>query len=212
MSGNVTPEAEQAIRVLLIDDDPVQHFLLRGLLDDIKETRFELVCATTLAEGGQLLESSKVDVLVLDLGLPDCSVTDGFSRIQGGFPQLPVVVFTAMEDESLGTQLVKAGAQDYLVKGQITAPLLGRTLRYAIERKRLTIELLQTMAEVKTLSGLLPICAKCKKIRDDKGYWTRIEKYIQQHTDAEFSHGICPDCMKELYAEFDVDASAGNVK
>ena len=56
--------------------------------------------------------------------------------------------------------------------------------------------------DVKVLKGLLPICAKCKKIRDDKGYWNQVEIYIHEHTEADFSHGICPDCMKELYPEY----------
>ena len=67
------------------------------------------------------------------------------------------------------------------------------------ERARLIIELEDALAKVKTLSGLLPICASCKKIRDDKGYWKQIETYIQEHSDAEFTHGICPECMKRLY-------------
>ena len=59
----------------------------------------------------------------------------------------------------------------------------------------------KAISEVKTLSGLLPICASCKKIRDDKGYWNQIEIYIRNHSNAEFSHGICPDCAKKLYPE-----------
>ena len=55
--------------------------------------------------------------------------------------------------------------------------------------------------EVKTLSGFLPICAQCKKIRDDEGLWNRIEGYIQERSDAKFSHGICPDCAREMYPE-----------
>lgn len=54
----------------------------------------------------------------------------------------------------------------------------------------------------KTLSGMLPICASCKKIRDDKGYWNQIEAYITEHSEAKFSHGICPECMKKLYPGF----------
>jgi hypothetical protein len=64
-------------------------------------------------------------------------------------------------------------------------------------------ELQNVLADVKQLSGLLPICAYCKKIRDDKGYWNQIEAYLQKHTEAEFSHGICPDCEKKLYAALD---------
>lgn len=69
--------------------------------------------------------------------------------------------------------------------------------------KDITI-LKNAMREVKTLRGLLPICANCKKIRDDKGFWQQIESYVRDHSDAEFSHGICPDCAKKLYPEFDL--------
>jgi PAS domain S-box-containing protein len=70
------------------------------------------------------------------------------------------------------------------------------------EREKLVHELQEALAKVKTLSGMLPICASCKKIRDDKGYWNQIESYIRDHSEAEFSHGICPDCMKKLYPDF----------
>lgn len=73
-------------------------------------------------------------------------------------------------------------------------------LHYAIdvtEIRKTQQELEKAIKEIKTLSGLLPICCKCKKIRDDKGYWTQIEGYIQKHSDAKFSHGICPGCLKE---------------
>lgn len=62
-------------------------------------------------------------------------------------------------------------------------------------------ELEKALTEIKTLRGIVPICAKCKKIRDDKGYWNQLEAYMETHLDAEFSHGLCPDCMRELYPE-----------
>jgi PAS domain S-box-containing protein len=70
------------------------------------------------------------------------------------------------------------------------------------EREKLIRDLQKALAEVKTLKGIFPICASCKKIRDDKGYWRQIEAYIRDHSEAEFSHGICPDCMKKLYGDF----------
>jgi hypothetical protein len=119
------------------------------------------------------------------------------------------VVLTSLEDEELGVQLVQNGAQDYLVKGQVDGLLLFRTLRYAIERKQdqaereqLIRELQGALAQVKTLSGLLPICSGCKKIRDDQGYWNRIETYISEHSEAQFSHGICPDCAKKYFPDY----------
>jgi hypothetical protein len=66
------------------------------------------------------------------------------------------------------------------------------------------VELEDALLKVKTLSGLLPICASCKKIRDDNGYWNQIESYIKAHSEAEFSHSICPNCAKKLYPDLDL--------
>jgi hypothetical protein len=73
---------------------------------------------------------------------------------------------------------------------------LGKEREMAIDRREKALE------DIKILRGFLPICAACKKIRDDKGYWSQIEDYIQTHSEADFSHGICPDCAKKLYPEF----------
>ena len=75
---------------------------------------------------------------------------------------------------------------------------------WELEREKLITELKDALNEVKTLSGLLPICANCKKIRDDKGYWNQLESYIREHSKAEFSHSICPECAKKLYPELDM--------
>ncbi len=69
------------------------------------------------------------------------------------------------------------------------------------EKENLIIDLQNALSEVKKLSGLLPICSSCKKIRDDRGYWNGVETYISEHSEAEFTHGICPDCMRKLYPE-----------
>jgi hypothetical protein len=74
----------------------------------------------------------------------------------------------------------------------------------SVQRKMMHEEKEETLLEIKRLNGLLPICASCKKIRDDKGYWNQIEAYIRDHSDAEFSHGICPDCAKKLYPDIEV--------
>ena len=65
-----------------------------------------------------------------------------------------------------------------------------------------TAELQEALSHVKTLSGFLPICASCKKIRDDKGYWSQVEEYLALHSEVAFSHGLCPDCAKKLYPDF----------
>ncbi len=73
------------------------------------------------------------------------------------------------------------------------------------EREKLISELRKALTEVKKLSGMLPICSSCKKIRDDKGYWNQIEAYIAEHSEAEFSHGLCPECLKNMYPGIDID-------
>jgi PAS domain-containing protein len=73
------------------------------------------------------------------------------------------------------------------------------------EKEKVITQLQQALAHVKKLSGLLPICASCKKIRDDRGYWLQVEEYIRDHSEAQFSHGICPECARKLYPEFFAD-------
>lgn len=77
------------------------------------------------------------------------------------------------------------------------------------ERERLIGELQAALADVRALTGLLPICASCKKIRDDQGYWTQIEAYLRAHSAAEFSHGLCPDCVGRLYPEITAEQTHG---
>src|SRR5208283_3256896 len=74
--------------------------------------------------------------------------------------------------------------------------------RIEAERDKLIVDLKKSLAQVKQLSGLLPICAACKKIRNDKGFWEQVEVYIGKHSDALFSHAICPECGKKLYPEY----------
>ena len=76
-----------------------------------------------------------------------------------------------------------------------------RMQEYRREQERLVKELREKVAEVRTLRGILPICSNCRKVRNDQGYWQRVELYVQTHSEARFSHGICPDCMRELYPE-----------
>lgn len=71
-----------------------------------------------------------------------------------------------------------------------------------LERERLIGRLERALAEIRTLRGILPICAQCKRIRDDRGYWEQLEVYLREHADLEFSHGLCPDCAEELYPDF----------
>jgi DNA-binding NtrC family response regulator len=179
------------------------------MLAEIAFSDFSLTCAGRLDEALRCLGETCFDIILLDLWLPDEQGLRTFSRMHEQAPQVPIIVLTGLEDETLALRTVQQGAQDYLVKGQFRGNLLVRAMRYAIQRKqtekereKLILQLQEALAKVTTLRGLLPICASCKRIRDDEGYWTQVEVYIREHSEVKFSHGLCPECAKELYPGF----------
>jgi len=106
-----------------------------------------------------------------------------------------------------GTEFPIEVGLGYVSKGDemfISAVVVDISRRKAIEAERevLIVELKSALDKVRQLRGMLPICANCKKIRDDNGYWNQIESYIREHSEAEFSHSICPECVKKLYPDF----------
>ena len=206
-----------SINLLLIEDNPVDALLINEIINHINEpkTAWQLIHADRLARGLEVLGQDRIDAILLDLGLPDSQGYATFTAIQKAAPTIPIIMVTATDDEALAIRAVQEGAQDYLVKGSIHHQVLVRSIRYAIERKhmeqeqkRLIKELKEALGNVKTLSGLLPICAGCKKIRDDKGYWHQVEMFISEHTDAIFTHGLCPDCAGKMYPDTLPDKAA----
>ena len=87
------------------------------------------------------------------------------------------------------------------VDGKLDSTQEDKFFQELASNEELRLELKEAMSKIKTLSGLLPICYSCKKIRDDKGYWNQLEAYISSHSEAAFSHSICPECAKKLYPE-----------
>jgi DNA-binding NtrC family response regulator len=187
------------IIVLLIEDNADDALLISKSLAGAMKVPYELKHVDKLTRGLECLTGFQIDVVLLDLGLPDGRGISTFSVLHKHSPEVPVIVLTGHDDEELAIEAVQKGAQDYLVKGKVDGGLLRRSIRYAIERQKLSTQLKQSTKEINTLRGFLPICANCKKIRDDHGYWTRIETYISMHSEAEFSHGICPECVVKLY-------------
>jgi DNA-binding NtrC family response regulator len=192
--------------VLLIEDSKGDARLLEEMLYDVGGSSFKLIWAERLEAGLRYLKRGGINLVLLDLGLPDSEGFETFKKIYQTVPDLPIIVMTGLNDEELALDAVREGAQDYLVKGQVDGNLLFRAMRYAIERKKLEIErekmiieLQDALAKIKTLRGLLPICSFCKKIRDDQGYWRQIEVFMKEHSDANFSHSICPECAKKYY-------------
>ena len=133
------PSAATAARVLLVEDDEADAFLVRELLADT-EADVKISWARSLAEAREQA-SDAFDCVLLDLGLPDASGFDALRGVLESAPDVAVLVLTGLDDERTGIEALASGAQDYLVKGQVDGPLLGRSIRYARERKRLDLEL-----------------------------------------------------------------------
>lgn len=190
------------IRVLICEDDYLVSQMVGTLLT---KSGYTLVGeAATGLEGVALAATLNPDVILMDLDMPEMNGIEATQAIIAQNPK-PVVVLTAYETPSLLQQVSEAGAGAYLVKPsnrqEIERAITIAMARFddMMELRRLNRELEDALVQVKQLSGLLPICAGCKKIRDDNGYWQQIEVYIRDHSEADFSHGLCPDCAKKLY-------------
>jgi DNA-binding NtrC family response regulator len=199
MHGNSTDKRH--IKVLIIEDSDDDAELLCYFLSKAEDLYFDIERAERISSAVDLLKKKNFDVLISDLGLPDSLGVETFVKLHTRYPKIPMIVLTGLDDQETALKAVQGGAQDYLVKGKIDANLLIRSIQYSIERQKLITRLENSLKEIKTLRGLLPMCAWCRKIRDDKGYWQELETYIRQHTDTAFTHGICPDCMKKVNRE-----------
>jgi len=129
------------IKILLIEDNPGDVRMIREMLLEIERLRFETESIVKLSEGLKRLSEVKFDALLLDLGLPDSNGMETLVKVISQYPELPVIVLTGLADEQAGVRAVHQGAQDYLTKGEINSDLLIRSIRYAIERKRLLTEM-----------------------------------------------------------------------
>jgi signal transduction histidine kinase len=135
------PEDPAPIRVLLVEDNPTDVFLLQELLADAWTTTCRVTHVERLGAAVQRLAAEPFEVVLLDLALPDSLGLDTFTTLSRQTPEVPIVVLTTLSDEAAAIEAVQAGAQDYLVKGQVEGHLLVRALRYAVERHHLVTAL-----------------------------------------------------------------------
>lgn len=190
---------KHGITLLAIEDSMDDFLLLKYALDSSDEIDVEIIHEDRLVGAIEAASKKKIDAAVIDLSLPDSFGLDTFVSFHQKHPLVPTIIMTGDKDHDIAVEAIQLGAQDYLFKGEPSATAIVRTIRYAIERQRLTTELKTALEHVKQLQGMLPICSSCKKIRDDKGYWNRLEEYFHEHSNLQFSHGICPDCVQKLY-------------
>jgi CheY-like chemotaxis protein len=214
------------VRILIAEDDPVSRQLLQAFL-----TRWghEPVVTSAGPEAWEVLQRPDAPrMAILDWMMPEMEGPEVVRRkraLEGdGAAPTCCILLTALDSPSDIVAGFEAGADDYVTKPFNKDELRARVrvgVRMLELREKLAervAELEQALATVRTLRGLLPICAYCKKIRDDKNYWTEVESYLQQVSDAQFSHGVCPDCFeRHLRPELDAlraatgaDAPAGS--
>jgi CheY-like chemotaxis protein len=202
------------LKILLVEDNKNDTALIKGMIyedviKDAGDVHLELIHKETCGNALKYLAENKVDVILLDLSLPDSNGLDTVKKMVEQEKNTPIIVLTGLDDENVAIKALQGGVQDYLNKNQINSMLLLRSLKYSIERfhnltekERLIKELKEALENVKTLRGLLPICANCKNIRSDDGYWMQVESYLKDHSDLNFTHSICPGCAKQLYPDF----------
>ena len=178
--------------ILIVDDTPDNITLLNNLLKDDYNTKIA-------TNGNKALKIASSDdppeLILLDIMMPEMDGYEVCERLKSDDKtrDIPVIFLTAKREPEDLVRAFNVGAVDYVVKPFNANELLMRV--------RTHVELKLAREEIKTLKGIIPICAHCKKIRDDKGFWDQVETYITRHTEARFSHGLCPHCEKELYGD-----------
>ncbi|HBG18205.1 MAG TPA: response regulator [Desulfobulbaceae bacterium] len=201
----------ETISILVVDNDSnvllATTVLLRSAGYFVLEAQTGAACMTVVRE-------KDPDLILLDMQLPDVSGYEVSRQIKAdrGMRQPYVVLLSgsmiSSDNQSKG---LENGADGYLTRPIADRELLARVQAIVriiwTERDRdfLIEQLEKALATIKTLSGILPICSRCKKIRDDQGYWEEVELYVEKHSTAEFTHGICPDCIETLYPEINIE-------
>jgi len=196
------------LNILVVDDDPDIRFATVRLL---RKAGYLVAEADTGEMGLCLVRETHPDLVLLDVMLPDkdgyeiCRIIKTDEELKNTYVILISGKKTWSDDQSEGLEI---GADGYVARPVSNRELLARVqsmvriIRAERDRDRLIGELQEALASIRTLRGLLPICCHCKKIRDDKGYWSQLEKYLHEHSDAEFSHSICPECREKLYPDY----------
>jgi sigma-B regulation protein RsbU (phosphoserine phosphatase) len=206
------------VSILIVDDSPDQQTLLRSILrkaghEDVLSADSAKSASMLLNLGGEAT-SHKIDLILMDILMPEQDGVETCRQIKrcAHLQDVPVIMVTAKNDLSNLKEAFSAGAMDYISKPVNSVELLARVssallLKQEMDRRknrefelrRSNEELQKALKEVKVLRGLIPICASCKKIRNDGGFWQQLEEYLGEHSEAEFSHGLCQPCIKKLY-------------
>ena len=197
------------MRALVADDDPVARVILSRALPGWAIE--PIVVADGVAAWEVITSGNAPSLAIMDWEMPGLDGPELCRRIRGNpaSASMYVVLLTSRDTAEDIVAGLDAGADDYLVKPFRAAELRARInagVRVLTLQERLAqqvVELQQALANVKQLSGMLPICSYCKRIRSDEDYWQQVETYVADRSDVEFSHGVCPDCLAKVRAEWE---------
>ncbi len=166
----------ETLRILLIEDNPADAELVEDLLEESERNYFAVDVAERLAEGVERCAKHRYDAILLDLALPDSTGSETFETLSLNTPDVPIVILTGLEDRALGLELVRSGAQDYLVKGQFDYDRIERSIRYAIERIRAKQQLKQRAEQLSRSMTMVDLANDSIIVRDLDNriiYWNR---------------------------------------
>jgi len=195
------------MRILIAEDDATSRLVLQGIL--LREG-YQIIVAEDGKTALEILEGKRAPRLaILDWMMPEMDGVEVVRHIREMRKADPpyIILLTALgRKEDIVTGL-DAGADDYIVKPFDRAELLARVrvgqrivqLQDALAKR--VAELEEAQEHIRTLQGIIPVCMYCHKVRTDDESWQRLEQYVAEHTDARFSHGICPDCLAKHRAE-----------
>jgi CheY-like chemotaxis protein len=179
--------------ILAVDDTPEHLELLARMLGG---DGYELALAVGGLEALARVAYEKPDLILLDVLMPGMDGMEVCRRLKAepASREIPVIFLTCMSDSHDILAGFAAGAVDYVAKPFRMPELLARV--------RVHVELRRARQEIQTLHGILPTCAHCKRIRDEQGAWHTLEAYVTEHSEARFSHGICPGCIPVYFPDF----------
>jgi AmiR/NasT family two-component response regulator len=198
-------EITTVTRVLIAEDNPVVFKITERAV--IKKDFVVVGWAKNGQEVLDMVPDLQPDVVLMDIEMPGMDGIEA-SRLLMEQSPVPVVVLTSHESRHIVQKATQAGVGAYLVKPpkprdiELSIVIAMARFNDIMQLRKLNTELKEALRKVKTLTGLIPICAKCKKIRNDSGYWEEVEIYIKEHSEALFSHGICPECTQEIYPDY----------
>ena len=203
---------ESKVRILIVED---QFLVANDIKDNLETLGYEISAIATSGEKAvKKAGEGKTDLVLMDIVLKgEMDGIEAAEIIRSRF-DLPVIFLTAYRDPKILERAKISEPFGYLIK-PFEANELHSNVEIALykhkieiekkeageERKKLIHKLKEDLAEVNKLSGLLPICASCKKIRNEEGNWNQIEEYLSDRSEVKFSHGVCPECAKNMYPD-----------